>query len=282
MSKILAVFGASGNKGSSAIRAVLNDAALSRDFKVRAITRDVNKESVVAWQKEGVEAVAYAGPPTIQCRERWLIIAPDFWETLSAETEITQGNFVADAYKAAGVKHPIFSSLINTTDASKGKLPNIAHFDGKAKIEAYSREIGVPATFTMHSVFMSGYFNLIRGGDAGSYSLALPIDGEEAQIPLLDKTGYIGKFVRAIMQDFPACVGKQVHAAVDYYTPERLMADFSEVVGSPASFVQVPVETLKGFLPPLVAQEILENMLLFEEPGYYAGASLKDSQRGLR
>ncbi|KAK6400281.1 hypothetical protein LTR81_024456, partial [Elasticomyces elasticus] len=58
MSKILAVFGASGNKGSSVIRAVLNDAALSRDFKVRAITRDVNKESVVALQKEGVEAVA--------------------------------------------------------------------------------------------------------------------------------------------------------------------------------------------------------------------------------
>ncbi|KAK6442726.1 hypothetical protein LTR95_001042 [Oleoguttula sp. CCFEE 5521] len=80
------------------------------------------------------------------------------------------------------------------------------------------------------------------------------------------------------MQDFPACVGKQIHAAVDYYTPERLMAEFSEVMGSPASFVQIPAETFKSFLPLLVAQDILENMLLFEEPGYYAGASLKDSQ----
>nr|OQO32502.1 hypothetical protein B0A51_00911 [Rachicladosporium sp. CCFEE 5018] len=98
----------------------------------------------------------------------------------------------------------------------------------------------------------------------GSYSLALPVDVEKAQIPLLDAAGDIGKFVSAIMQDFPACVGKQIHAAVDYYTPERLMAEFSEVMGSPASFVQIPAETFKSFLPLLVAQDILENMLLFE------------------
>ncbi|KAK4950224.1 hypothetical protein LTR10_011203 [Elasticomyces elasticus] len=284
MSKIIAVFGASGNQGGSVIRALLNDATLSKEFKIRAVTRNVNKDSIVALTKEGVEAVvgdmqssesvaqAVKGAHTV-------FLVTNFWETFSADTEISQGKAVADACKNAGVKHLIFSSLINVTETSKGRLPNIAHFDGKAKVETYIREIGVPATFVMPGVFMSGYFDLIREGEGGSYSLALPVDGKKAQIPLLDAAGDTGKFVRAIIQDYPASVGKQVRAAVDYYTPERLVAEFSEVLGRPASFMQIPAEMFKSFLPPPVAQEILENMFLFEDPGYYAGATLSEGPR---
>jgi uncharacterized protein YbjT (DUF2867 family) len=64
MSKIIAVFGASGNQGGSVIRALLNDATLSKEFKIRAVTRDVNKDSIVALTKEGVEAVVVCNPQT--------------------------------------------------------------------------------------------------------------------------------------------------------------------------------------------------------------------------
>jgi len=116
----------------------------------------------------------------------------NFWEHLSAEKEIAEGKAVADACKAAGVQHLIFSSLINTTEASKGKLPNIAHFDGKAKIEAYIRQIGVPASFVLPGLFMSGYFDTIREGDGGNYYLALPVSEEKAQVPLHDAAGDTG------------------------------------------------------------------------------------------
>lgn len=33
----------------------------------------------------------------------------------------------------------------------------------------------------------------------------------------------------------------------------------------------------KSFLPAPAAEELMENMLLLQEPGYYAGADLKDS-----
>lgn len=82
--------------------------------------------------------------------------------------------------------------------------------------------------------------------------------------------------MRAILTDFPSSIGKQTYAAVDYYTPKRILAEFSEVLGRPANFMQVPGDTFKSFLPPPVAQELLENMLLLEEPGYYAGAALTD------
>lgn len=55
------------------------------------------------------------------------------------------------------------------------------------------------------------------------------------------------------------------------------MAEFGEVLGKAAGFVQIPGETFKSFLPPPVAQELLENMYLTEDPGYYAGADLSES-----
>lgn len=68
-----------------------------------------------------------------------------------------------------------------------------------------------------------------------------------------------------------------VYAATEYYSPQRLVSEFSEILGKPANVVQVPNETFKSFLPPQVAQEMLENMLLLEDPGYYGGADLAES-----
>lgn len=55
------------------------------------------------------------------------------------------------------------------------------------------------------------------------------------------------------------------------------MSEFSEVIGKPATFNQVPADVFKTFLPPPVADELTENMQLLEDPGYYAGADLKES-----
>lgn len=49
------------------------------------------------------------------------------------------------------------------------------------------------------------------------------------------------------------------------------------MIGKPAAFKQIPDDLFKSFLPEAIAQELLENMLLLEEPGYYAGADLAES-----
>lgn len=58
MSKILTVFGATGNQGGSVVRAILNDPALSKEFKIRGITRDVTKPAAKELASKGVEVVA--------------------------------------------------------------------------------------------------------------------------------------------------------------------------------------------------------------------------------
>lgn len=58
------------------------------------------------------------------------------------------------------------------------------------------------------------------------------------------------------------------------------MREFEEVTGKKGRYVQLEQEVYKGFLPPPIAQEILENELLCEEPGFFNGGTL-DEGHGL-
>lgn len=102
-------------------------------------------------------------------------LVTNFWESMSAKPEILQGKVVTDACKAAGVKHLIFSSLINAANATQGRLVNITHFDGKAEVEEYIRESGIPASFVMPGIFMSELFSFIRKQEDGSFMMAIPV-----------------------------------------------------------------------------------------------------------
>ena len=83
-----------------------------------------------------------------------------------------------------------------------------------------------------------------------------------------------GKYVVATIKKRDSVLGKQIYAAADYYTLTRIVEEFSEVTGKKAQYVQIDQDTYKSFLPPPIAQEILENELLCEEPGFFAGGSL--------
>ncbi|PNY22480.1 NmrA-like family domain-containing protein 1 [Tolypocladium capitatum] len=284
MSKILTVFGATGNQGGSVIRAVLADPVLSKEFKVRGITRDLSKPAAKELASKGVEVVK-ADMSSVQAAAlavegaHTVFLVTNFWESMSADTEIAQGKAVTDASKESGVKHLIFSSLINTTEASKGRLPNISHFDGKASIEAYIRGSGVPGTFVLPGMFMTGFVDTIRKQDDGSYSLNIPegVSIDNARTPLFDVSADTGKFVKAAIKGFPSSINKHIYAATDYYSPARLLSEFSVVIGKPARANTVSQDTFKSFLPPPAAQELLENWLLLESPGYYGGADLSES-----
>ncbi|GKT95755.1 nmrA family transcriptional regulator [Colletotrichum tofieldiae] len=104
---------------------------------------------------------------------------------------------------------------------------------------------------------------MIRKDDDGVYTLACPVS-DSAKFPLIDTESDVGPWY-------------QVLAAADYYTPSRIISEFQEVTGKPARFVTIDTETYKSFIPGLLADEMLENHLFIEDPGYYAGKELKDS-----
>jgi hypothetical protein len=84
----------------------------------------------------------------------------NFWEHFSGEKEKTQAKNVADAAKAAGAKHVIWSTLEDIRKFMKAddkRMPmlqqkyRVPHFDAKAEADAYFK--GLPVTYLVTSFY---------------------------------------------------------------------------------------------------------------------------------
>ncbi|KAH1577943.1 hypothetical protein KXW65_002510 [Aspergillus fumigatus] len=284
MSKILTVFGATGKQGGSVIRTILQDAKLSQEFRIRGITRDTTKLAAQALSKQGVElrnADMNSKESLVQALQGshsvFLVTTPA-WGVAGSDAELVHGKNATDAAKATGVQHLIFSSLLNVTETSGGRLKHVPHFDQKAQVEQYIRSTGVPATFVLPGYFMSNYpeVGMLRKGEDGVYNLAYPV-GQNAKFPLVDIEADMGKYVAAALKNPSESLGAQILAAEDYYTPTRILQEFEEVTGQKARFVQVDPDTFKSFMPGPIGEEMLQNHLFIENPGYFNGRDLKES-----
>ncbi|KAL1797068.1 hypothetical protein ACET3X_005608 [Alternaria dauci] len=265
MSKIITVFGATGNQGGSVIKQLLKDPELSQGFKVRGITRDTSKPVAQALAKAGVEMVVadLNSKDSLQAAikgSHTVFLVTNYWESASSDTEITQGKNVADVSKDAGV----------------GRLTHVPHFDSKADVEQYIRDSGEPATFYLPGYFMSNLETMIRPGQDGVLTWALPV-GRDARFPLIDIKSDTGKFVKSIIKNRQSVLGARIFGAQDYYTPIQILDQLAKVTGKKTSFLQVDENTYKSFLPEFMAEELLQNHLFIENPGYYGGERLEKS-----
>ena len=107
-------------------------------------------------------------------------------------------------------------------------------------------------------------------------------------IPLFDAADDTGKFVKGILLNREATLGKRIYAATDYYTCEQIMREFSEAkpeAGRGARYEEVPPEAYKKFLMEVAglnevgAGELTENQQFLTEFGYYGGAELSESHK---
>lgn len=117
-----------------------------------------------------------------------------------------------------------------------------------------------------------------------NYTLALPMP-ETAPIPLFDPRD-TGKWIKAIVLRRGQLLGKRVLGATAYVTPAEIVAEFREVypeAGKTAGFFSMPHEQFVAAMtgngmPDFAAVEMLENMRLMNEGGYFGGQKLDESQ----
>lgn len=57
MSKVFAIFGATGQQGGALIDYILQHETFSKEFRLRGITRDASKPEAVNLRERGVEVV---------------------------------------------------------------------------------------------------------------------------------------------------------------------------------------------------------------------------------
>src|SRR5438552_17881360 len=166
--KIIAVVGSTGSQGGGLCQAILADP--NGGFAVRAITRNPNKYKAKALAAKGAEVVkadlddleslkkAFAGAHGVYG-------VTNFWEHFSAEKEKAQAKNIAEAAKAAGVKHVIWSTLEDTRklmSSDDKRMPilqekyRVPHFDAKAEANAYFS--GVPTTLLVTSFYWDSLY----------------------------------------------------------------------------------------------------------------------------
>ena len=222
MSKLIAVFGATGNQGGSVIKAILADSVLSKEFKIRGITRDASKPAAQALAAKGVEIVTVGFPVIKKCvrplpnslqadmtskaslaeaiegsHTVFLVTTPDFMSGGGTQEQL-HGKNVADVVSEAGASHLIYSSLLHVTNTTDGRLKHVVHFDDKAEVESYIRSKGIPSTFVLPGYFMTNFtmLQMIRKGEDGVYTLAYPVSNR-AKFPLIDIQSDIGMLFTA-------------------------------------------------------------------------------------
>ncbi|KAK0616961.1 NmrA-like family-domain-containing protein [Immersiella caudata] len=291
--RLITVFGATGAQGGSVANIFLNDPKLKPDWTVRAVTRDVTKDSAKKLRDAGAEVVA------ADLNDKSTLISAlqgaaavfavtNYWEKMDAALEVQQGKNLVDAAKETNVQQFIWSSLLNINKLSKGALPNVHHFDSKADVEEYARAVGIPATFFMPGFYMSnipgGTFR--RSPPNNAFTFSLPVS-PSAQIPMFDSAD-TGKYIKAAVLHRDELLGKRLLSATEYLTVAQVVEAFRKAfpeAGKDATFYSVPPQQFKQILmekqgwPDFVAQEFLENMLLLEQFGYYGGASLDETHR---
>ena len=142
------VFGATGNMGGAAARALLQ-----RDWQVGAVSR--NPESDAAQRLERLGATLIRAD--MEDRSSLELAFKGFdkvfsvqnWTSSGCEGEIRQGKLVANVAHAAGVAHLVYGSA-GTGEPGTG----VQHFESKLEVEAHMRQLGIPFTIVRPGPYM--------------------------------------------------------------------------------------------------------------------------------
>jgi len=271
--KIIAVVGATGAQGGGLVRAILADEG--GPFAVRALTRNTDSEKARELAALGAEVVAadVDDPESLKGAFEGAYGAfcvTFFWEHFSPEKEMEQARSMAEAAKAAGLEHVIWSTLEDTrkwiplTDDRMPTLQEaykVPHFDAKGEANSFFTEAGVPTTFLLTSFYWD---NLIHFGmgprvdENGDLVFALPMGARKlAGIAAAD----IGRCAYGIFKAGDRYVGKTVGIAGDQLTGAEMAAALGEAMGQPVAYSSIPFDVYRGLGFP--GADDLGNMFQF-------------------
>ncbi len=257
--RVIAVVGATGAQGGGLARAIVSDPA--GGFTVRAVTRDVSSDNAKALLKLGIEVVsanlddldslkrAFAGAYGVYC-------LTNFWEHFSPEKEYAQAKAQAEAAKAAGVQHVIWSTLEDTRrwiPLSDNRMPTlmekykVPHFDVKGEVEREFTQLDLPVTFLLTSFYWDNLIHFGMGpkeGPNGTLILAWPMgDRKLPGIAVED----IGKCTLGIFKKGKEYIRQTVGISGEHLTIEEMAAALTKALGLTVRYHAVTPDEYRKF-----------------------------------
>ncbi|WP_159016672.1 NmrA/HSCARG family protein [Cognatiluteimonas profundi] len=257
--KLIAVVGATGAQGGGLARSILDDP--DGGFAVRAITRDVNSPKAKALAARGAEVVAanLDDEPSLERAFKGAhgaYCVTNFWEHFSPEKESTQARNLAQATKAAGVSHVIWSTLEDTrrlVPLADDRMPTlmghykVPHFDAKGEADAFFTDAGVPTTFLLTSFYWDNLIHFGMGpkpGPDGALVFTLPMG--DAPLPGIAVED-IGRSAHGIFREGPTLIGKTVGIVGESLTGAQMAAGLQRALGREVRYKAVTPAQYRGF-----------------------------------
>lgn len=227
------VTGATGQQGGA-----VAEALLSRGHRVRALTRRPDGEAARRLAAAGAEIAAGDLDDTAAVLKAaegvdTMFLMGSSYEAGTAE-ETRQGIKAADAAKAAGIGHLIYSSV-----ASGDRKTGIPHFESKHLVERHIAGLGVPYTVSAPVAFMENAVAPwgIGGLRQGVHAFALPADRALQLVALAD----IGAFVAALAERREQVFGRRFDIAGDELPGAEQVEILSQAIGRPIAYREIPI-----------------------------------------
>ena len=291
--KIIAVMGATGSQGGGLVRAIQSDP--SGGFTARAITRDVNSDKAKALRDLGAEVVAADIDDEASLKKAFsgaygAYCVTFFWAHFSPEKEQQEARNMANAAKAAGLQHVIWSTLEDTrkwVPLSDNRMPTlqgkykVPHFDAKGEINHVFTDAGVPTTFLLTSFYWDNMYMFGMGPakqSDGSYAVTFPMGTKKMSGIAAED---IGGAAYGIFKRGKEFIGKTVGIAGEHLTGAEMAEKLSKGLGIKCAYNAVTPEAYRGFGFP--GAEDLGNMFQFyaDFEDYFVGARNLDFSRSL-
>lgn len=257
--KIITVFGATGAQGGGLVRSILNDP--NGEFAVRAVTRDINADKAKELAAMGAEVVAadVDDPESVQQVMKGAYGAycvTFFWAHFSAEKEMAHAKYMAEAAKAEGLIHVIWSTLEDTRlhiPLSDDRMPTlhekykVPHFDAKGEANHFFTDAGVPVTFLHASFYWENmiYFGVgPKRGQDGVLAITFPM-GDKKLSGIASED--IGKCAYGIFKKGTSLVGKTIGVAGDEPTCQQMADALTKAIGEEVRYNDVSPDLYRSF-----------------------------------
>ncbi|GGY05778.1 NmrA family NAD(P)-binding protein [Streptomyces hiroshimensis] len=243
--KTIVVTGATGLQGRAVTRHLLDSG-----WQVRALTRNPDGASAAALAHAGAEIVRaemedlsslidaaegayglFSVQPTVGSPGT----APDF----CAEDEVRWGMNIAEAARAAGIAHLVFSSVAGADRHDSEALPQ--NLISKWRIEQHLAKLGLPATILRPVSFMENYtgeYALQGGSLVSGIAPDVPL-----QITAVDDVGFIAALAFSRPREW---IGRATALAGDELTPVQIAAHIATAIGRPLPYRRIPMETIRA------------------------------------
>ena len=232
--KMIAVTGATGQQGGAVARKLLEEG-----WKVRALTRDLDKPAAQELKALGAEIVPGDMDDRAQLDAAFqgaygVFSVQNFWlPGVGFEGEIRQVKNVAEAAKAAGVQHLVYSS-VGAAHRGMGQK----HFESKWMIEQHIHSLDIPFTILRPVAFFEN-FNWERAYILNGTFNGLGLRPEkERQLIGVDDIAVFAALAFANPSEY---AGKTIELAGDALTESQLADTFTKVIGRPVR-LSMPVE----------------------------------------